>query len=85
MFSGERLKDSDPEVMPELTEFEAGSDFRYATLESLVRMKLTAFRLKDKVHLLDLRTVGLIDESWSAKLPPVLGQRLQELLESEND
>jgi hypothetical protein len=53
-----------------------------AALDALVRMKLTAFRLKDKVHLLDLMDVGLVDESWCDRLPPELGARLRELLDS---
>ena len=51
-----------------------------ASLPALVRMKLTSFRLKDRVHLRDMIDVGLIDPGWVAKLPPELGQRLQELL-----
>ena len=43
-------------------------------------MKLTSFRLKDKVHLLDLLDVGLIDASWSDRLPSELAGRLNELV-----
>ena len=38
--------------------------FRVVALESLVRMKLTSFRDKDQVHILDMIDVGLVDESW---------------------
>jgi len=51
-------------------------------LEALVRMKLTSFRRKDQVHLLDLIGVGLIDNSWIFKFPGELGERLRELLEN---
>jgi hypothetical protein len=51
-------------------------------LESLVRMKLNSFRLKDRVHLLDMIQVGLIDRTWVAKFPAILGARLAELLEN---
>ena len=44
-------------------------------------MKLTSFRLKDKVHLLDLLDVGLIDASWRDRLPPELAARLNEVIE----
>lgn len=44
-------------------------------------MKLTSFRLKDKVDLLDLLDVGLVDESWCDRFPPELGARLRELVE----
>jgi hypothetical protein len=45
-------------------------------------MKLTSFRIKDKMHLLDLLDVGLIDASWVGLLPPELGARLQELIDN---
>ena len=43
--------------------------FRVLRLDALVSMKLTSYRLKDKVHLMDLLDVGLIDDSWFARLP----------------
>jgi hypothetical protein len=45
-------------------------------------MKLTSFRLKDKVHVLDLIGVGLVDETWLDQIPDPLVPRLKELLES---
>jgi hypothetical protein len=39
---------------------------------------------KDKVHLLDLIGVGLIDAGWPARFPPPLGERLQQLLDNPN-
>jgi len=52
------------------------------SLESLVRMKLTSFRRKDQVHLLDMIGVGLIDEAWVTRYSPELASRLQELLDN---
>jgi len=69
---------------PDVTESEAGPEFTIATLDALVRMKLTSFRLRDKVHLLDLLGVGLIDESWCDRFPSQLGARLRELIESRD-
>ena len=66
---------------PDVTESEAGPEFTVAALDALVRMKLTAFRLKDKVHLLDLLDVGLIEENWCERFRPALGARLRELME----
>ncbi len=54
------------------------------TIDALVRMKLTAFRLKDRVHLLDMLEVGLIDESWARRFPTELAERLQELIGSRD-
>ena len=54
------------------------------TLDALVRMKLTSFRLKDRVHLIDMLDVGLIDQSWCDRLPAELAERLQELIDNPN-
>lgn len=51
------------------------------SLESLVRMKLTSNRRKDQVHLLDMLSINLIDESWLTRFRPELQQRLRELIE----
>jgi hypothetical protein len=45
----------------------------------LVRMKLTSFRLKDKVHIQDLDGVGLITPEIEAALPEPLRERLHEV------
>jgi hypothetical protein len=55
---------------------------RVLALDALVRMKLTSFRRKDQVHLLDLIEVGLVGERDLATLPPPLADRLQELLDT---
>jgi hypothetical protein len=47
----------------------------------LVRMKLTSFRDKDRMHLRDLLEVGL-KGSFSARLPAPLAARLRELLDT---
>ena len=41
--------------------------YRVVSLEALVRMKLTSYRFKDRVHLLDMIEVGLIEESWPVR------------------
>jgi hypothetical protein len=81
VFAGEKVKTEYQLPTPEITESEAGPDFPVPTLEALVRMKLTSFRLKDKVHLMDLLEVGLIDESWRDRLPAGIAERLTELIE----
>ena len=65
VFAGEKVRPERALPTP-IAEAEAGPDFLVPTLDALVRMKLTSFRLKDKVHLLDLLDVGLIDESFGA-------------------
>ncbi len=43
---------------------------------------LNSFRLKDRVHLLDMIDVGLLDESWIVRFPEPLGARLRSLIEN---
>jgi hypothetical protein len=82
VFAGERVRPEYTHPAPEVTETEPYQPFRVLSLPALVRMKLTSYRLKDKVHLLDLIDVGLLDASWVASLPDELGVRLQELLDN---
>jgi hypothetical protein len=83
VFAGEKVREDYPIPTPNVTEAEAGPDFPVPTLDALVRMKLTSFRLKDKVHLMDLLDVGLIDESWSGRVPLEIAGRLRELIEEQ--
>jgi hypothetical protein len=82
LFAGEPVRVNDPASAPSINDSERGQEFRVVSLQSLVQMKLTAFRLKDQVHLLDLIHVGQIDHSWPARLPPELAARLQQLLDN---
>jgi hypothetical protein len=81
VFSGEKVR---PEYLlpaPDVSESELTAAFRLLNLESLVRMKLTSFRDRDRMHLRDLLDVGLIDTSWCARFPPELAKRLHDLIE----
>ena len=80
VFAAEKVRPDYASAAPDVTESEATESFRLLSLEALVRMKLTSFRDKDRVHLRDLLDVGLVDEGWRERLPAVLGGRLQELL-----
>lgn len=84
VFAGEKVRPEHLLPAPDVTESEPGPDFAVPTIDALVRMKLTAFRLKDKVHLLDMLEVGLIDESWCRRFPTELAVRLQELIGSRD-
>jgi hypothetical protein len=46
-------------------------------------MKLTSYRLKDKVHIQDMDSVGLITPEIEASLPALLLQRLAEVRAQE--
>jgi hypothetical protein len=66
IFAAEKVKVDSLAPAPDVTESEATETFRLVTLEALVRMKLTAFRDKDRTHLRDLLEVGLVDASWGS-------------------
>jgi len=53
------------------------------SVADLLTMKLTSFRLKDKVHIQDLDGVGLITQEIEAGLPKILRQRLAEVRATE--
>ena len=82
VFAAEKVRPDYASAAPDVTESEATESFRLLSLEALVRMKLTSFRDKDRVHLRDLLDVGLVDEDWRQRLPTALGLRLQELLDN---
>ncbi|MEZ5302432.1 MAG: hypothetical protein R3F11_17625 [Verrucomicrobiales bacterium] len=82
IFAGEKIAESNLEPAPDVDEIDQRVDgFRLIDLDALVRMKLTSFRRKDQVHLLDMISIGQIDEAWLDRVPPSLRGRLQELLD----
>ena len=80
LFASEKVRPDSLVPAPSVTESEATAAFRVVSLEALVRMKLTSFRRKDQVHLLDMVEVGLIDATWLSRFPKELAERLQEIL-----
>lgn len=82
LFAGEKVRAEHPLPSPDLTTIDDPAGFHVITLLALVHMKLLSNRRKDQVHVEDLIGVGLIDRSWLAKLPPVLAQRLQGILDT---
>jgi hypothetical protein len=82
LFAGEKVRAEHPLPSPDLTTVDDPGGYRVLTLEALVQMKLLSNRRKDQVHLEDLVRVGLIDRSWLARLPPVLAERLQGILDT---
>jgi len=82
IFAGERVRSEDPVPAPDVNESEVTGSIRAVALEPLVKMKLTSYRKKDQVHILDMIDVGLIDETWPSRLPAELSPRLKELLDN---
>jgi hypothetical protein len=85
VFAAERAFESHVAATRDVTECEPTPEFPVPTLDALVRMKLTSFRLKDKVHLLDLLEVGLLDASWQDRLSPELAARLAEVIATRDE
>lgn len=81
VFAGEKVREDYPEPVPKIDRYEMIENVRTLPLESLVRMKLTSYRRKDQVHILDMISIGLIDESWLDRLPKELRGRLKQLLD----
>jgi hypothetical protein len=65
---------------PDIEPLSRSNDFQTVQLETLVFMKLNANRRKDQVHLLDLVSLGLIDQTWTERFPEPLRSRLIDLL-----
>jgi hypothetical protein len=69
------------EPNPDIEPWVRTNELRAIALETLVRMKLYAYRDKDRVHLRDMISLGLIDQSWlDQRYPEHLRLRLEQLL-----
>jgi hypothetical protein len=82
VFAAEKVRADYAAPVPDVSESEATETFRLLSLDALVRMKLTSFRDKDRVHLRDLIDMDLVDAGWLEKVPATLRSRLQELLDN---
>jgi hypothetical protein len=84
LFVREKVRKDDPEAVPAFSpavKYENGVSI--ISVADLIKMKLTSFRLKDRVHIQDLDSVGLITPDIEAHLPPTLKARLQDVRASE--
>ena len=86
LFSGEKVKAAqaapNPPVAPELKTIK-GQTVAVIPVADLVRMKLSANRDKDRVHLRSLDAAGLITSEIERGLPEPLRARLQQVRETE--
>jgi len=82
IFSGEKVRPEYVAAVPDVAESVSFTSYRVLALEAVVRMKLTSYRDKDKMHLRDMIDVGLIDATWPSRYPPELAARLQHLLDT---
>jgi hypothetical protein len=85
LFAGERVRPTDLEPVPGLSD--TGVDDQgilVTSVGSIVRMKLISFRQRDKTHIIDMDSVGLITPEIEAGLPDALRERLQQVRAEEH-
>lgn len=82
IFAGEKVREEYCAAAPDITEAERSQQYRVLSLEALVRMKLTSYRDRDRTHLRDMLSVGLLDSTWPARYQPELAERLQTLIDN---
>jgi hypothetical protein len=84
VFVRERVRPEYVEPVPDFSPpAQTAEGVLLAPVADLVRMKLTSYRLKDRVHIQDLDGVGLITLDVEAGLSDVLRERLREVRASE--
>lgn len=83
VFLNEKVRPHYPEAVPDSPPDATREGVALASVADLVRMKLTSYRLKDRVHIQDLDAVGLITLQIEAALPALLRTRLEEVRASE--
>jgi len=84
VFVREKVRATDLAAIPGFSEpTKTIEGFLLAPVPDLVRMKLTSFRIKDKTHIVDMDSVGLITPELEADLPDVLRERLRQVRAEE--
>ena len=68
-----------------MADSEDADGFRLISLAAQIRMKLAAWRDKDRMHLRDLQSVGLLAKGTIPGLPSLLEERLDFILEHPED
>ncbi|MFN0010420.1 MAG: hypothetical protein ACKVS8_02120 [Phycisphaerales bacterium] len=82
IFAGEVVRAGEPAANPDVNEATEFGAMRVLDLEPLVRTKLAASTIEDRMHVRDMIDVDLVDASWTSRLPPPLAARLQQLLDT---
>ena len=83
IFVNEKVRPEYLEPIPSSEPVASEEGYLLAPVADLVRMKLTSYRLKDKVHIQDMDGVGLITPEIEAALSEPLRQRLAEVRTQE--
>jgi len=85
LFAGEKVRDADVEPVPALAEpgIDSEDGVLVTSVASIVRMKLISFRQRDKTHIIDMDSVGLITPEIEAGMPDALRERLERVRAEE--
>ncbi len=84
LFVREKVRPADIEPVPGFSEPGAGEEgIVVVSVPNLVRMKLISFRQRDKTHIIDMDSVGLITPEIEAGLPEALRERLKQVRAEE--
>jgi hypothetical protein len=83
VFLDEKVRPEYVEPIPSSEPVKTTEGILVASVADLVHMKLTSFRLKDKVHIQDMDAVGLITAEIEAGLSEPLRTRLAEVRATE--
>ncbi len=83
VFAGEKVRPFDAQPAPDLSNLDRAADgFAVIDLKSLLTMKLTAYRDKDRTHIRDMLELDMITLELEAQLPEILRARLAALRET---
>ena len=83
IFVSEKVRPNYLEPVPGFSPASILDGLLVAPVADLVKMKLTSFREKDRVHVRDMDGVGLITPEIEAGLPEVLRERLAQVRATE--
>jgi hypothetical protein len=84
LFVREKVRPNDLEPVPGLSEPTVSDEGILLVAPSeLVRMKLISFRQRDKTHIIDMDSVGLITPEIEAAFPDALRERLRQVRAEE--
>lgn len=84
VFVREKVRADYPEPVPDFSSpVRTAEGLLVASVADLVRMKLTSFREKDRVHVRDMDSVGLITPEIEGQLSDLFRQRLAQVRATE--
>jgi hypothetical protein len=84
LFAGEKIRPTDVAPVPALSDPAVEEHgILITSVASIVRMKLISLRQRDKTHIIDMDSVGLITPEIEAALPDVLRDRLRQVRAEE--